>query len=103
MEDGVINIAELKTGQQFTLDICSHEVILTKLDEPHKFTMEDWFESEAEVYLVEDQIKEDEPLHYAFEPMSLQEGKQRNKGKFGRNLVMHDFLGRVVEGIEMED
>jgi len=58
------------------LDIRSHEVILSKLDEP---------------------------LHYAFEPMSLQEGKQRNQGKFGKNLVMHDFPGRVVEGIKMED
>ena len=103
MEDGIINISELKTGQQFTLDICSHEVILTKLDEPHKFSMEDWFEAKAEVYIMEDQIEEDKPLHYAFEPMSLQEGKQRNEGKFGKDLVMCDFLGRVVDGIEMED
>ena len=101
MDDGIIKISELKTGQQLTLDICSHEVILTKLEEPHKFTMEDWFEDEVEVYIIEDQIKEDEPLHYAFEPMSLQEGKQRNEGKFGKNLVMYDFLGRVVEGIEI--
>ena len=103
MEDGTINISELKTGQQLTLDIWSHEVVLTKLDEPHKFSMVDWFEDEAEVYIIEDQIKEDEPLHYASEPMSLQEGKQRNESKFGKDLVMHDFLGRVVEGIEMED
>ena len=44
MEDGIINISELKTGQQLTVDICSHEVILTKLEEPHKFTIEDWFD-----------------------------------------------------------
>ena len=56
-----------------------------------------------EVYIIEDQIKEDEPLHYAFELMSLQEGKQRNEGKFGKDLVMYNFLGRVVDGIEMED
>jgi len=103
MEDGIINISELKNGQQFTLDICTHEVILTKLEEPHKFTMEDWFEDDVEVYIIENQIKEDEPLHYAFEPMSLQEGKQRNEGKFGKDLVMYNFLGRVVDGIEMED
>ncbi len=102
MEDG-INISELKTGQQLTLDIGSREVILTKLKEPHKFNMEDWFEDEREIYIIEDQIKEDEPLHYAFELMSLQEGKQRNEGKFGKDLVMYDFLGRVVDGIEMED
>jgi hypothetical protein len=103
MEDGIINIPELKTGQKLTLDVCSHEVILTKLEESHKFTMEDWFEDEVEVYIIEEQIKEDELLHYAFEPMSLQEGKQRNEGKFGKDLVMYDFLGRVVEGIEMEE
>lgn len=103
MEDGVINISELKTGQQFTLDICSHEVILTKLDEPGKFTMEDWFEDTRQVYIMEDKIEEDEPLHYAYEPMTLQEGKKRNEGKFGKNLVMFDFLGRPVDGIEMEE
>ena len=103
MEDGVINISELKTGQKFTLDIANHEVILTKLEEPKKFTIEDWFEDESEIYILEDQIEEDEPLHYAFAPMSLQEGKALNQGKFGKNLVMYDFLGRVVEGIEMEE
>lgn len=102
MEDGIINISELKTGRQLTLDIGSHEVILTKLEEPHKFNMEDWFEDEREVYIIEDQIEEEEPLHYAFEPMSLQEGMKRNEGKFGKDLVMYDFLGRTVEGIEME-
>lgn len=102
MEDGIINISELKTGQQLTLDIGSHEVILTKLEEPHKFNMEDWFEDGREVYIIEDQIEEEEPLHYAFEPMSLQEGMKRNEGKFGKDLVMYAFLGRTVEGIEME-
>lgn len=102
MEDGIINISELKTGQQLTLDIGSHEVILTKLEEPHKFNMEDWFEDGREVYIIEDQIEEEEPLHYAFQPMSLQEGMKRNEGKFGKDLVMYAFLGRTVEGIEME-
>ena len=103
MEEGIIKISELKTGQKFTLDIANHEAILTKLEEPQKFTMEDWFEDEVEVYIIEDRIEEDEPLHYAFEPMTLEEGKRRNKGKFGKDLVMYDFLGRVVEGIEMEE
>ena len=103
MEDGIIKISELKTGQKLTLDVCSHEVILTKLEESHKFTMEDWFEDEVQAYIIEDQIKEDEPLHYAFVPMSLQEGKRRNEGKFGKDLVMYDFLGRVVDGIEMKN
>ncbi|MES9844908.1 MAG: hypothetical protein ABW162_07520 [Candidatus Sedimenticola sp. PURPLELP] len=103
MEDGIINISELKTGDKFTLDMDIREVILTKLDEPQKFTMEDWFDDEVEVYIMEEKIEEDEPLHYAFESMSLDEGMKRNEGKFGKNLVMHDFLGRVVEGIEMAE
>jgi hypothetical protein len=103
MEDGVVNISELQTGQKITLDICSHEVILTKLDEPQKFTIEDWFPDEAEIYIMEEQIEEDAHLHYAFKPMTLAEGEKLNEGKFGKNLVMHDFLGRVVDGIEMEE
>lgn len=103
MEDGIIEISELKTGQKFTLDIASREAIFTKLEEPKKFHVEDWFEEEAEIYIMEDKIEEDEPLHYAFEPMTLAEGMKRNEGKFGKNLVMWDFLGREVEGIEMDE
>ena len=103
MEDGIIDISTLKPGQKFTLDIANHEVILTKLEEPHKFTIEDWFPDEAEVYIMEDRIEEDQPLHYAFKPMTLEEGERLNKGKFGKDLVMFDFLGREVEGIEMEE
>ena len=103
MEDGIINISELKTGQKFTLEIGSREPIFTKLEEPHKFTMEDWFGDEVEIYIVEDKIEEDEPLHYAFEPMTLEEGMKRNVGKFGKYLVLRDFVGRVVDGIEMAE
>lgn len=103
MEDDVINIAELKTGQQFTLDFGVSEVDFTKLEEPKKFKMKGWLPRTTEVYIMEDQIEEDEPLHYAYEPMSLEEGMKRNEGKFGKNLVMYDFIGRVVEGIEMDD
>ncbi|MCB1735305.1 MAG: hypothetical protein H6981_08290 [Gammaproteobacteria bacterium] len=103
MEDGVVNISELKTGQKVTVDICNHEVVLTKLDEPRKFTMEDWYPDEVEVYILDDQIEEDEGLHYAFKPMTLEEGMKANEGKFGKNLVMLNFLGRDVEGIEMEE
>jgi hypothetical protein len=103
MEEEIVTISELKPGQKFTLDIANHEAIFTKLEEPRKFSVEDWFEDEVEIYILDDRIEEDEPLHYAFEPMTLEEGKRRNKGKFGKDLVMHDFLGRVVEGIEMEE
>ena len=101
MEDGIINISELKTGQKFTLEFGSIEPTFTKLDEPQKFIMEDWFDDELEVYIIEDKIEEDEPLHYALEPMTLEEGMKKNEGKFGKYLVMRDFFGRVVEGIEM--
>lgn len=103
MEDGVIDISELKAGQKFTLDMGLREVVFTKLEEPKKFSMEDWFEKTVEVYLMEDKIEEDEPLHYAYEPLTLAEGMERNRGKFGKNLVMYDFIGRVVEGIEMDE
>ena len=103
MEDDVIDISQLTTGQKFTLDMGLREVTFTKLEEAKKFTMEDWFDDEVEIYIMEDKIEEDEPLHYAYQPMSLAEGMERNKGKFGKNLVMYDFIGRVVEGIEMED
>ena len=101
MEDGIINLSELKTGQRFTLEFGAREPTFTKLDEPHKFTMEDWFEDEVDIYIVEDKIEEDEPLHYAFGPMTLEEGMKLNEGKFGKFLVMRDFFGRVVGGIEM--
>ncbi len=103
MDDDAVQIAELKTGQQLSLDIGSREVVLTKLEEPHRFRMDGWFPEEKAVYIMQDQIEEDQPLHYAFEPMTLEEGMKRNEGKFGKNLVMYDFLGREVEGIEMEE
>jgi len=102
-EDDIITIENLKPGQKFTLDMGLREVIFTKLEEPKKFTMEDWFDDEVEIYIMEDKIEEDEPLHYAFENMTLEEGLKKNEGKFGKNLIMYDFIGRVVEGIEMEE
>ena len=101
MEDGIINISELKTGQKFTLEFGTPEPTFTKLDEPQKFLMEDWFEDGVEIYIIEDKIEEDKLLHYAFEPMTLEEGMKRNEGKFGKYLVMRDFFDRVVGGIEM--
>ncbi len=103
MEDGIINISELKTGQKVTLEIGSLEPILTKLDEPRKFLMEDWGEDEKEIYIIEDKIEEDEPLHWAYRPMTLEEGTKLNEGKFGKFLEMYDFFGRDVEGFEIEE
>ena len=103
MEDGVINISEMKTGQKVTLEFGSLEPILTKLDGSNKFSMEDWYEDEVEIYIVEDKIEEDKPLHFGFKPMTLEEGLKSNEGKFGKDLVMRDFFGRSVESIEFAE
>lgn len=103
MDVETVNIADLKPGQKVTIDIAAHEVIMTKLDEPKKFSLEDWVDDEIEVYIMEDVIEEDGFLHYSYRPITLEEGLKANEGKFGKDLVMWDFLAREVEGIEMDD
>ena len=100
-----IEVAKIKVGQSVTLEFGNKEPILTKLEEPRKFKMEDWYEEEREIYILEEVIEEDEPLHFSFEPFdSLQAGLKANgSAKFGQDLKVMDFLGRVVEGIEMEE
>lgn len=100
-----IEVSKIKVGQSVTLEFGNKEPILTKLEEPRKFKMEDWYEEERAVYILEEVIEEDEPLHFSFEPFdSLQAGLKANFGNtFGQNLKVMDFLGRVVDGIEMEE
>ncbi|MBF0621538.1 MAG: hypothetical protein HQL54_06385 [Magnetococcales bacterium] len=100
-----IEIATLKTGQTFTLEFGNKEAIMTKLDEPKKFNVEDWFEEEGEVYLIEDVIEEDEPLHYSLEPLTGDPKAliEKDKAIFGAKKKVWDFLGRTVDGIEMEE
>ncbi|MBF0145741.1 MAG: hypothetical protein HQL84_07440 [Magnetococcales bacterium] len=99
-----VDIASIKPGTKITLEFGNKEVILTRLEEPRKFTMEDWFEEEAEIYLLEDTIEEDEPLHYSLEPVTDPKMVlSRNEGAFGIKSDIRDFLGRVVGGIEMEE
>ncbi|HIJ86007.1 MAG: hypothetical protein HW380_3918 [Magnetococcales bacterium] len=99
-----VEIAKLKPGQAVTLEFGNKEVILTRMEEPRKFKMEDWFEDEAEVFILEDTIEEDEPLHYSLKPVSDPAGLlARSKGLFGVDSPVRDFLGRVVGGIEMEE
>lgn len=99
-----VEIAQMQPGQSVTLEFGEKEVILTKLDEPRKFKMEDWFEDETEVFILEDVIEEDAPLHYSLEPVTDPEDLlARNKGLFGVQCGIRDFLGRVVGGIEMEE
>ncbi|ABK43038.1 hypothetical protein Mmc1_0513 [Magnetococcus marinus MC-1] len=103
MEEGIIELDQVKPGTKITIEFGNLEPALTKLDEPKKFLMEDWGEDEKEIYILEDRIEEDEPLHYALEPMTLEEGLKRNEGKFGLDRVMWDFLGREVGGFEVEE
>lgn len=99
-----VEIAKLRPDQTVTLEFGNKEVILTKLEEPRKFKMEDWFEDEMEVYILEDTIEEDEPLHYSLEPFEDPSVLlNKNKDLFGVKRGVHDFLGRVVGGIEMEE
>lgn len=99
-----VEIAQLKPGQKVTLEFGEKEVILTKLKEPRKFSMEDWFEDEAEVFILEDLIEEDKPLHYSLESVANPaEALAGDKGLFGVKANVSDFLGRVVGGIEMEE
>ncbi|MEG3641214.1 hypothetical protein [Magnetococcus sp. PR-3] len=103
MDEDIIVINDLKPGTKVSIEFGNMEPVLTKMDEPKKFLMEDWSEDEMEIYILEDQIEEDEPLHYALEPMTLEEGLKRNEGKFGVNRIMWNFLGREVEGFEVEE
>ncbi|MBF0415824.1 MAG: hypothetical protein HQL78_11830 [Magnetococcales bacterium] len=99
-----VEIAKLRPDQTVTLEFGNKEVILTKLEEPRKFKMEDWFEDEAEIYILEDVIEEDEPLHYSLEPCDDPvKLLNKNKDLFGVKSGVRDFLGRVVGGIEMEE
>jgi hypothetical protein len=100
-----IEVAKIKVGQSVTLEFGNMEPILTKLEEPRKFKMEDWYEEEREIYILEEVITEDEPLHFSFEPFdSLKAGLKANGSvKFGQDLKVLDFLNRVVDSIEMEE
>ncbi|OSM01849.1 hypothetical protein [Magnetofaba australis] len=99
-----VEIANLKPGQVVTLEFGNKEAVLTKLDEPRKFNMEDWFEDEVEVYILEDVIEEDEALHYAREAgVTLSEALAQDQNVFGAERTSWDFLGRTVDGIEMEE
>lgn len=99
-----IDVAALKPGQTFTLELGDKEAILTKLDAPRKFNVEDFYPDETEIFVLTPVIEEDELVHYSLEDIpSLEEGLKRNEGKFGKDLVVLNFLNRPVDGIEMEE
>jgi hypothetical protein len=100
-----IAVADIKVGQSVTLEFGNKEPILTKLEDPCKFKMEDWYEEEERaVYILDEVIEEDQPLHYSFEPFaSLKAGLQADGKVFGQDRRVLNFLDRVVDGIEMEE
>ncbi|MBF0371160.1 MAG: hypothetical protein HQL52_17055 [Magnetococcales bacterium] len=100
-----IEVAKIKIGQTVTLEFGNKEAILTKLEEPNKFNVEDWFYDEEEIYILESVIEEDEPLHYTREAFtgSLEEALKADEGLFGNDRKLQNFLGRTVDGIEMEE
>ena len=100
-----IEIAKIAPGQSVTLEFGDTEVILTKLDGLRHFKLEDWYDEEREIYLVEDVIQEDELLHYSFESFGDDPGMilRQDQGKFGKDRVILDFLARPVGSIEMEE
>ncbi|MBF0611718.1 MAG: hypothetical protein G8345_02725 [Magnetococcales bacterium] len=99
-----IEVAKIKPGQSLTLTFGEKEVTLTRLDEPGKFNAEGWFEEEQEIYLLDENIEEDELLHYSLTPMpDPVRAIQLDKDRFGINKVVYNFLNRPVEGIEMDE
>lgn len=99
-----IAIADIKVGQAVTLEFGNKSPILTKIEEPNKFKIEEWYEEERELYVLDEAITVDEPLHCLFEKgVSLDQAMARDKGKFGVNCAVMDFLGRTVDGFEMEE
>ncbi|MEO5371887.1 MAG: hypothetical protein H7833_17605 [Magnetococcus sp. DMHC-1] len=100
-----IEVAKIKPGQTLTLEFGNREAVLTKLDEPRKFKVEEWFPEEQEFYILDDAIVEDEPLHYSFEPVTipLAEALAEDRLNFGLFKKVKDFMGRPVGGIEMDE
>lgn len=99
-----ITVANVKPGQSFTLTFGNKEPVFTKVGEPNLFNVEEWFPEEREIYILETEIAEDEPLHYSLKPFaSLDEALKIDKGVFGAKKQVFDFLGHTVDSIESED
>ena len=100
-----IEIARIKPGQSITLEFGDKEPVLTKLEGARHFKMEDWYEEEREIHILEEVIQEDEPLHYSIAPLldAPEVILRQDQGKFGKDREILDFFGRTVDSIEMEE
>ncbi len=98
-----IEIEKIKPGQSVTLEFGDKEPILTRLEGARQFKLEDWFEEEREIYILDDVIAEDEPLHYSFDSTVTPDAINKDKKVFGQKRQVWDFLGRTVDSIEMEE
>ncbi|MBF0424847.1 MAG: hypothetical protein HQL66_03395 [Magnetococcales bacterium] len=100
-----IEVAKIKPGQSLTLEFGNREAVLTKLAEPKKFRIEEWFPEEHEIYILDEAIAEEKLLHCSLEPVtvSLEEALADDLHNFGLSRKVQNFLGRPVGSIEMEE
>ncbi|MBF0126556.1 MAG: hypothetical protein HQM02_05015 [Magnetococcales bacterium] len=99
-----IEVEKFKPGQSVTLDFGNKTPILTRMEAPRQFKIEEWYPEERVIYLLDDVIAEDEPLRYSFDPtLTLADALKADRQIFGQQRKMYDFLGRMVGGIEMDE
>ncbi|MBF0429180.1 MAG: hypothetical protein HQL94_09680 [Magnetococcales bacterium] len=98
-----IEVEKIKPGQSVTLDFGNKEPILTRMEAPRQFKLEDWYPEERIIYLLDEVIAEDEPLRYSFDQNVTIDALKTDQKAFGQQRKIGDFLGRVVAGIEMEE
>ncbi|MBF0212778.1 MAG: hypothetical protein HQM00_04330 [Magnetococcales bacterium] len=98
-----IEVGKIKPGQIVTLEFGNKSPILTKLEAPGQFSMEDWYPEPCDIYILDEEIAEDEPLHYSFDASVTLDDLEADQKLFGEQRKIHDFLGRVVGSIEMEE
>lgn len=97
-------VAKIKPGQSVTLTFGEKEVILTKINEPAHFKIEDWFTEEEEIYLLDPVIAEERLLHFSRYPADNPAGEiEANRKRFGAHRTVCNFQARPVESIESED
>lgn len=105
MEDeGIVEVAKVKIDTVITLEFGDRTATLTKLEHPNKFNCEEWFDEEREIYILDETIEEDEPLHWSDAPVAdLEAALAAEAGSFGVNRKLGYFLDRTVDSMEVEE